>query len=181
MSKRMNIKKILSALLFLFLLLFLISFIYNIYIRKTSLNFSKLIENENINDISLTIYYLSPDALMLYPVSSVEDLIQCCDRKIVINGSSLEGHIDLFKQISNDDLKMVMRKSSDLDLRIYYLLESRKNGKLFDVAMWGEKGDSIFVNEFEVKENDIFYDVIIPFLSEDEVKGLENFKMHNRK
>ena len=72
-----------------------------------------------------------------------------------------------------------MRKSSDLDLRVYYVLESKKNGKLFDVAMWGDD-DSIFVNELEVQGNSTFYDVIIPFLPEDEAEELEDFKIHNK-
>ncbi len=43
------------------------------YFGKPALNVSEMIENENINDLSLTIYYLSPYALMFYPVSSVEE------------------------------------------------------------------------------------------------------------
>ena len=63
---------------------------------------------------------------------------------------------------------------------MYYVLESKKNGKLIDVAMWGDE-DNIFVNGFEVKENNIFYDVVIPFLPENEVKELAELKISNRK
>ena len=83
----MNVKKrIVGILVFL---LFTISILFSMYL-KPSLNVSELIENENINDMSLTIYYLSPYSLMFYPVSSVEDLMHRCDKKIVINGSDLE-------------------------------------------------------------------------------------------
>ena len=58
---------------------------------------------------------------------------------------------------------------------MYYVLESKKNGKLLEVAMWGENDDTIFVNGTEVKENDIFYDVIIPFLPEEEAKELKDY------
>ena len=149
------------------------------YSKKPSLNVPELIENEKNNDLSLTIYYLNPNGLMFCPVSSVEDLINRCERKIVINGSDLKEHIDLFKQISNDVLIPVKRKTRDFDFCVYYVLESKKNGKLFDVVMWEDGDDehgSIFVNEFEVKTNCVFYDVIIPFLPEDKVNKFEDFK-----
>lgn len=106
---------------------------------------------------------MSPHILTNHPLS-VDDLINFNSvKKIVINGSDLEEHIDLFKQISNDDL-IPVKKKSYLNARLYYMLESKKNGKLFDVAMWGGGNNSIFINGFEVKENDIFYDVVKPFL-----------------
>ena len=121
-----------------------------------------------------TIYYVSPFILTRHPLS-VDDLINMSSvRKVVINSSSLEEHIDLFKQISNDDL-IPIKKKSYLDARLYYALESKENGKLLDVAMWAGDDKSIFVNGFEVKGNDFFYDVIKPFLPEDAVKELETY------
>ena len=179
MSTKRNVqKRIISVVLFLFMSA--IPILLCMYFEKPSLNVSELIEKENIKDMSLTIYYQHPYALMFYPISSVRDLMRRCDKKIVIHGSDLEEHIDLLKQISNDDLKPVMMKSSDLDLRVYYVLESKKNGKLFDVAMWGDDDDSIFVNGVEVKVNHIFYDVILPFIPKNEVEELENFIIHGR-
>lgn len=173
MSTKINVKKHMIVGI-CFFLLSAIPVLFSMYFAKPALNLSEMIENENINDLSLTIYYLSPYTYMLYPVSNVEDLSHRCEEKIVINGSDLEKHIDLFKQIGNDDLKPVIWKSSDLDLRLYYVLESKKNGKLFDVAMWGD-GNSIIVNGIEVEGNDIFYDVIMPFLPEDVAKDLKDF------
>lgn len=167
----MNVKKHIRVGVLLFIILILFSMLYS---KKISLNISALIENEDINDISLTIYYLDLRALLFYPISSVEDLIQRTDdEKIVISGSDLKEHVDLFRKMSNEVFIPVWKKSSDLNLRIYYVLESKINGKLFDVAMWGDEG-SIFVNGVEVKENKIFYDVIIPFLPEDVAKDLED-------
>lgn len=179
MSAKMNVQKHIIAVVLIFLMS-AIPILLCMYFEKPALNVSKLIEKENINDMSLTIYYKHPRALMFYPISSVKDLMHRCDKKIVINGSDLEEHIDLFKQISDDVLKPVLMKSSDLDLRVYYVLESNKNGKLFDVAMWGEDEDSIFVNGVEVKGNHIFYDVILPFIPRNEVEELENFIIHGR-
>ena len=46
-------------------------FVFHLYSNKTSIHVAEQIKNENINDISLSIYYLSPYDLMLYPVSSI--------------------------------------------------------------------------------------------------------------
>lgn len=170
----MNVKKSIYAGIIIFLLL-IPPILFSIqHLKKVSLNVSELIENENINDISLTIYYLDLHMLRFMPVSSVERLMECVDEKVVVSGSDLEQHIDLFRKMSDEVFVPVWMKTSELDLRVYYVLESKKNGKLFDVAMWGNE-DSIFVNGIEVEGNKIFCDVIIPFLSEDAAKDLEDF------
>lgn len=159
----------------LFFLLFIIPMSFSmLYTKGMSLHVSDQIESENIDDISLTIYYLNIKALRFIPVSSVEALIQCVDEKVIIHGSDLKQRIDLFRKIDNEVFIPVWKKSSDLDLRVYYVLESKKNGKLFSVAMWGDV-NSVFVNGIEVKGNKVFYDVIIPFLSEKAAKDLEEF------
>jgi len=54
------------------------------------------------------------------------------------------------------------------------VFETNKGQKIFDVVMWGfNNSNSIFINGYEMKENEIFYDAIIPFLPEDLVKNLE--------
>ncbi len=151
----------------------------NMSAKKPSLNFSELIEHKNIDDISLTIYYISPHILTDIPLS-VDNLINSSGvNKIVINSSDLEEHIDLFKKISIEVLIPVKKKSSYVDVRLYYVLESKKNGKLFDVAMWGggdgSEENSIIVNGIEVKGNDVFYDVIMQFLPENAVKDLNSY------
>lgn len=150
----------------------------NMHSEKTSFDFSELIKNENIDDVRLTIYYVIPNFLARYPWSIDHLINSSSDKKIVINGSELEEHLDLFNQINKDVFVPVKNKSSYLDARMYYVLESKKNGKLFDVAMWGgdSKGNSIFVNEHEVQGHDIFYDVVMPYLPEDAVKEFEKWK-----
>lgn len=168
-----NVKKRIITVFFV-CLLSVIPIAASVY-AKLPLNLSGRIENEDINDLSLTIYYETPHVLHFFPVSNVGDFIEHrCEKKIVINGSDLEEHIDLFKQIGIDDMKPVVIKSSYLELRVCYVLESKKNGKLFDVAMWGCDGGMI-VNGVEVKEKRIFGDVILPFLSEEDAKDLEDF------
>ena len=143
-------------------------------------NFSKQIARGNIDNLKLRIYYVNPNLLTMIPVS-VERLINSegDDRvqKFVIDGNSLEEHIELLKQVGNITLIPVKNKSY-INARIYYVFETNKGNKIFDVTMWGEY-HSIFVNGFEVEENDIFYDLIIPFLPEDEANTMEGFKQEN--
>ncbi len=70
-----------------------------------------------------------------------------------------------------------------MNARVYYVLESKKNGKLLDVIMWGGAGDTttIFVNGYEVKENEILYNAIIPFLPNDLDGYWEPFKQCSEK
>ena len=139
--------------------------------EKVLNDFSRLIESGKLNDLSLTIYYISPYILTEIPLS-VDDLINFnSGKKIVISGSDLEENIDLFKKITKNDL-IPVKKTSQIDARFYYVFESEKEGKILDVAMWGNN-NSVFVNGFEVEENDVFYDIIKPFLPEDAVKDLE--------
>lgn len=131
-------------------------------------NYSKLIEK---NDLTLTIYYINPFILTRYPLS-VDNLINFEGvKKIVVSGSSLEEHMDLFGQINKDDLVPVKNKSR-LDARFYYIIETVSEGKILDVCMWGND-NSIFVNGLEVKWNDIFYNVVIPFLPEEAVEEFD--------
>ncbi|MDQ2085530.1 hypothetical protein RBH29_03665 [Herbivorax sp. ANBcel31] len=124
-------------------------------------NFSKLIESENFDDLSLTIYY--SNAFTMLPLS-VEDLKSHRSTvKVTVNGDQLAEHIDLLKTISNVDL-IPVRKKSRIDARVYYVFEN-KGRKILDVAMWGDgdDDDSIYVNGKEFKENDILINALRTF------------------
>jgi hypothetical protein len=142
--------------------------------------FSELIEDGNLNDLKLTIYYVDFNFLTYYPLS-IDDVINDSTVKIiVISGTRLEEHIDLLKQLINTELIPVEHEAY-LDARIYYVFETENEGKLFEVAMWGVQRDDdgkyidpcIFVNEIAVNVDNTFYDVIISFLPEDVAKELE--------
>lgn len=139
--------------------------------------FYKEIECEDINDITLTIYYKDPLVLTRYPWD-VNMLIANCDHKFVVDGNEFEKQSDSICKLFDAQLIPVNNPSS-INARVYYVIESKKNGKLLDVAMWGgnDKETSIFVNGIEVEEVDIFYDVIEPFLPEELVEELQMFRV----
>ena len=133
--------------------------------------FSKLIKYGKIRDLNLTIYYMSPSFFTLMP-TSIDDLTKIQSKFVtVINVSNLEDHVDLLKQISSDAL-IPIKNESRIDARFYYVFKNKFNRKIFDVAMWGDDYN-VYVNGFEFKSNDIFYDIVMPFLSEDMVTNLE--------
>ena len=119
-----------------------------IYLNISMYRFLKALENENIDDFTLTVY--GPyDRINLYPLK-VNDLIRICeDTKIIIKGNDLKEHIDSFKQLSNVDLEPVKKKAAFMDIRFYYLFESKKHGKLFDFAM-ASSNFNAYVNGIEV-------------------------------
>jgi hypothetical protein len=134
--------------------------------------FFKQIEQGNLNDISLTIYYMDPNIFTLYPYD-IDDVIMANQYKIVIDGTQLEEHIDLLKQMGNTAL-IPIEPDSHKNVRIYYLFENKKGKKIFDVAMWGFS-QRMYVNGLQVEENAIFYDVLLLFLPDDLAEELEKY------
>ena len=146
-----------------------------IELAELSPEFYEAIQSGNLDDISLTIYYINPDILTRAPLSVI-DLINRDEahgrmNKIIANGSRLTEYIDLLEQLSIAKLKPI-EKSSGINARIYYVFETSESVKLLDVAMWGKNG-SIYVNDIEMVGCNILYDAVIPFLPEYEAEDLE--------
>jgi len=139
-------------------------------------DFAKIFANEYLDDLSLTIYYINPFTFISFgaPLSG-EDLIDIRDEKIVIYGNELKKSIELFKQINSDILRPASGRQDEPHIRLYYVLESRVNGRLIDVVMWGRR-DGIIFNGVEVEEHYIFYDIVLPFLPESIAELFEVFR-----
>ena len=82
---------------------------------------------------------------------------------VEVDSNSLNEHIDVLRQI-NDDVLIPAEVASSMDIRIYYIFKEN-NRELLEVYMWGEHAN-MFVNGVEVKENNIFHDIVLPFLPE---------------
>jgi len=166
----MNLQKIFSVAL---VIVILITSFLMIRHRKAErlINFSELVEQGNVNDLSLTIYYFS--ILKTAHFMSIDDLIGGrYDYKIVVDGISLEEHIDLLKQI-NDAILIPVAEESRIHAVLYYVFENNQTGETFSVALYG-RNESMFVNGIEIEENHIFYDVIMPFLPEQAIQELQS-------
>ena len=146
--------------------------IYTMQPKKILNNFSKLIEKEDFDDLRLTIYYMNKDILTRVPLDAVNLIRErYLTTKIVVYGDKLKEQIDLLRQINTDILIPVENKSY-LNARLCYVFETDKDGKILEVAMAGPYGSIVFVNGLKVKGNNIFTDVIKPFLTEDATKEL---------
>ena len=143
-------------------------------LKESMQNFSMLIESENLDDLTLTIYYMSFFILTRGYLSANDLINYTCDNKIVVSGELLKEHIDLLKQLGSVNLEPVIKKSY-LDARLYYIFETEEDGKILDVVICL---GSTFVNGIKVKYNKVLYNVLIPFLTEDARNELEMYFGH---
>ena len=150
----------------------------NIDQKETPLSFSEIIESENLSDVTLTIYSMKSFTLRQ---ESADELINHPDTiKIVVSGRELKEHTDLLNQLINTEL-IPVENESRVDARLYYVFEHKEYGELFSFLAGGAVGTivfldgieavntlsfTVFVNGIEVESNDIFYDVVRPFLAE---------------
>ncbi len=142
---------------------------------KSALDFQTQIQNENVDDLTLTIYYTIPILLTPFPWSADILIRNSEDDKVVVDGSELKEHLDLFTQLNSDILKPKIKKSSYTHAYLYYVLESKTSGKIVDVLMGGSDGGT-FVNGVEFEDNNIFQEIILPFLPEEDARFL---RKHN--
>jgi len=130
----------------------------------------------NLVDYRLTIYFFYPDFLPWLPPANLNDLKQSEFVSIItVGGGWLDmtfgWDVELSNQISVNSLLLV-EEGSRMMPRIYYVFETNRGRKIFDVAMWGDNG-SIFVNGLEIERNVVFYDIIRPFLPQNAVENMD--------
>ena len=154
-------------------------------VKENAANIYELIEKGNFDDITLTIYYFNFSALTQYPWPLLYLTGGWCERneefisgwydyRTVVAGQDLTEHHDLIKQLFAMELTPTETEST-LDTRLYYVFEHEEYGEIFSVAAWGFGTGNVFVNGVEVKHNDIFYEVVLPFLPEDIVTDISDF------
>jgi len=143
----------------------------DLFSKQPMVAFSKIVNQGNLDTLTLTIYYVRPYTLT--PIAwNVSDLISMYDEKIIIDGSDLVEHIDLFIQMSNVTPTPVADETQ-MNARVYYVFKTSLGRKILEVSMWGGRPNrTIFVNGVEVEENDIYYEILVPFLSEKALQGL---------
>ena len=173
----MNLKKI--VIFCVIVVLLLTSFIY-VYAEFIDMNptrslerFSRIIESEGAEDIVLTIYYFSPFVFTM-PVS-VEGIMEAPEFSIIVESNQLSEQIDLLKQLSNAEI--LPTSGGYIDARIYYKFETSSGRKLFDVVM-RSPFDSLFINGREYEMNEVFFEVVMPFLPETAANQWERMRRY---
>lgn len=128
---------------------------------------------ENLEHITLELYYTDPWLLTRAPVS-VDDIKKWSDVRVTVDGETLGQHKELIVRLLDTPITTVDEQDSYLDARVYYALCDDTGKALFDVAMWGRRGE-IFVNGIPCEEEDVFYNVALEFLPPDTALTLENY------
>jgi len=150
--------------------------------------FFKMVRDGEIEDLSLTIYFVRPWAESFANVS-IDELIAWSSTEdaakygfggiIVIEGTELTKYTDLLISLSTEKL-IPIELDCYLNARIYYVFRDKDERTVFEVAMWAfvrGEGNAIFVNGVYVKEKGIYYDIIIPFIPDERIVGrLEEMK-----
>ena len=162
----MNMKKFIIiglGILLLFASILTIFVADNMNRTRSMREFKRIVEQGNLEDITLTIYYVGL-VFAHWPVT-VDYVIARHHYKAVVDGVRLAEHIDLLQELGSVDMRRI-RSEGGLWAEVYYIFETNCGRKLLDVALWVDNYN-VLVNGFEVRGNDIFTDVIIPFLSEE--------------
>ena len=131
---------------------------------------TEILVTENPEDIKLKIYYwehFDEFILKRFPWTA-EYLKEHAGNKIVVDGNTLLQNLQLFENIDNAKL-MLVDDDSYLDCELYYVLESKTRGKLLEVSFSTSSG-CIIVNGEKIERNSVFYELILPFLSEDDAQ-----------
>jgi hypothetical protein len=172
--------KLQKTIILIFTMLTLFASIFFIINRRNNMNskisvlkFLQLIEDERLDGLSLTVYYLCPSVLTYYPLTIERLANGSFEYHVIINDKSLKEHIDLLKRLSDAKLIPVEKESGIIDARLYYVFKDESGNEIFSVAMRG-KNESMFVNGNEVEGDKILCEVIFPFLPENAIQKLQS-------
>jgi len=152
-------------------LLMFVVFTGGLYYMNSANSFvtlAEFIEQEDIEDLSLTIYFFAPTSPTRFPVS-VSDLTESFhEYKIIIRGSRQEDIIfDILRNLADTELVLVEGEVRTC-ARIHYVFETGDGQNIFEVTLWGledaGRTNHIIVNGVAVEENIIFYEAIKQFL-----------------
>ena len=185
MSQKKNMIIALAILLLLVTIILVIIGVNGMNPPRSLHRFSRIIEQERLDEVNLTIYFMNPFLLTMAPVD-IGSLVASGDEgdgqvlKIVVGGGELEAQSDLLNQIIAADLTPIKHKKRNdyyVNARIYYVFENGDGRKMLDAAMWGydtsTHKESMIVNGTAVENNSVFYDIMMPFLPYYEAKLLD--------
>ena len=163
----------------IFILVFMTVFVViAVKVGDMRMTLSDYIERGKLCDLNLKIYYMHPNILTLFPVPLelyLNDIYFSFD--ILVDGSELEDHTDLLKRIIKASYIVA---ESDLreQVRLYYVFETKKGRKVFDVLFSSTDG-KIIVNGVAVEQNYAFYELMTHFLPAELAEVVEGYGLAN--
>ena len=117
-------------------------------------------------DVHLKIYYIDPHILTRIPLSVEKLMVFPGMKAITIESEELAKHSTLLRKLDASIISAV-NEESYIDARLYYAFETGNGNKFLEVIV-NEINGPVFVNGYEVENNPIFYEIIVPFLSEED-------------
>lgn len=141
-------------------------------LEESMADYTKMVEGELPNDLRLTIYYINPRIDTRYSVTK-EALKTFHDvTVIVVESEKLKDHLDLLRKLEPSVLQPV-EEPSYINARLYYVFEVGDSEVILDVVTGAERNDTFFVNGIEVEPNPVFYELLLPFLMEEDCEILD--------
>lgn len=136
---------------------------------------SQILKTETSDGLRLKIYFIDPSIYLSAPLTP-DRLIQICENsgsythKIVVYNDNLKAHSDLLNDFCSVTLVPVDHPSS-LAARLCYIFETEKGRAVIEVAVGGSN-NSVFLNGVEFENDELFYDVLKPYLTEEELSDI---------
>ena len=143
-------------------------------LEKTLDDYQEVMEEGIPDDLKLTIYYVDPSMLTRIPILTLEDLMGYSPKIIQVDAAQLAVHRELLASLNAAHLKPVDGKENTENsiigfLRLVYVLERGNGDVLLEVMATNlVYDDTVLVNGFEVENNPIFYELIDPFLTDED-------------
>ena len=133
-----------------------------------------VIEQGNLNDLTLIIYYLDFGALTTVPTELIrltggwcdlreQELRGAYDHRVVVRGRNLIPHRDLINRLFATELNPKGTENV-VNARLHYVFEHQEYGEIFSFIAFASWPGDVFVNGIEVEHNNIFFEVVLPFL-----------------
>ena len=141
--------------------------------------YSQIQNGEIPNDLRLVIYYMSPLICARYPIDTERIKNTVDTKQIIVDARGIAEHKEQLICLATTEL-IPKQSKTYLDARVYYVLETDRSGKIFEVAMNSIYGDT-FVNGVAVENNSIYSEFIELFLTQDAYEEMlvEEYKAFN--
>lgn len=133
-------------------------------LRRSTAEFTDMVTGDIPDDLHLTIYYVDPMLLFRAPLG-IEELKRIADTQIDVGAEELAEHIAVLRKLDPSALQTVQERPY-IDARLVYVFEAGDD-KLLEVTVC-EINRNAYVNDIEVKHDPVLYELIIPFLSEED-------------
>ena len=135
-------------------------------VTKALAEYSRMLKKDLPGNLRLTIYYISPTILTRRPLSKEELMTDRDVVKIIVEADELAEHRAILEKL-NPSILQPVKEETYINARLYYVFEVGASNKILEVII-SEIHGSVFVNGTEVEHHDVFYELIDPFLSEED-------------